>query len=125
METEVWKPISGFEKHYEVSNLGRVKRLTGFSAGQCLRPGISGTKYPNVVLHVHNKRNTRRIHLLVAEAFLGPRPKGYEVNHKDGNKQNAAASNLEYVTPSENHLHAFRIGLRPSKRYLSLQALPS
>ena len=47
----------------------------------------------------------------MAVAFLGPVPDGYEVNHKSGDKSDSSAFNLEYVTRSENNLHAYRHGL--------------
>lgn len=52
----------------------------------------------------HNEQinYTKYIHGLVAEAFLGPRPEGYQVDHKDGNRSNNHVSNLEYVTHREN-----------------------
>ena len=43
---------------------------------------------------------------MVAAAFIGPRPKGYHINHKDGDKANNCVTNLEYVSPSENAIHA-------------------
>lgn len=45
-------------------------------------------------------------HILVAIAWIGPRPKGFELDHKDGNIRNCAVSNLEYVTPDENRRRA-------------------
>ena len=45
-------------------------------------------------------------HILVAIAWIGPRPKGFELDHKDGNIRNCAVSNLEYVTPEENRRRA-------------------
>ncbi len=51
------------------------------------------------------------MHWLVAEAFLGKRPKKHTINHKDGNKTNNDINNLEYVTSSENTEHAIKLGL--------------
>lgn len=45
-------------------------------------------------------------HILVAFAWIGPRPEGCELDHKDGNIRNCAVSNLEYVTPEENRRRA-------------------
>lgn len=51
------------------------------------------------------------VHALVALAWIGPKPKGMQINHKDGNKLNNAPENLEYVSPSENIKHAYKTGL--------------
>lgn len=60
----------------------------------------------------HCKKTVFRLHRLVAEHFIGdPLPKETDVNHKDGNKQNNSASNLEWCTRSENMKHAIRTGL--------------
>lgn len=57
---------------------------------------------------------TVKVHALVAAAFIGERPEGLDVNHKDGDKTNNRACNLEYVTRSENVLHSFDVlGNRP------------
>lgn len=56
------------------------------------------------------RRRNMPIHSLVALAFIGPRPAGLEIDHKDGNRMNNAAANLEYVTPLENIRRAFRLG---------------
>ena len=54
---------------------------------------------------------TMNVHILVAEAFVGLRPEGMQVNHKDGVMLNNHYSNLEYVTPKQNIHHAMRLGL--------------
>ena len=48
-------------------------------------------------------------HHLVAAAFLGPRPLGMQINHKNGIKTDNYFTNLEYVTPSQNSWHAYHI----------------
>ncbi|MFE5595675.1 HNH endonuclease [Streptomyces sp. NPDC056549] len=58
----------------------------------------------------------RLIHLLIAETYLGPKPDGHQVNHRDGNPSHNAAANLEYVTPSENVRHSLAVwGVRRAK----------
>ncbi len=110
---EVFKEIAGFND-YAVSTLGRVRRLTkgrGARAGWILKPQRSGGGYRHVAFYAGGKQAMRKGHQLVAVAFLWPRP-GLEVNHIDGNKANNRLDNLELVTRSENHLHAYRTGLK-------------
>lgn len=69
-------------------------------------------------LQIHTTRNgkqyMRYIHRLVAECYLD-NPKGLrEVNHIDGNKQNNSVENLEWCTTRDNHLHAYKTGLKPN-----------
>jgi len=104
---EVWRIIPSFEK-YAVSNFGRVKRVTpafGTRPGRLLTPWLSRKGYPTV--HVGRKRE---VHVLVALAFLGPRPEGYEINHKDAKPANSYLDNLEYVTHQRNMQHAAENG---------------
>jgi hypothetical protein len=56
----------------------------------------------------HSKRTTP-IASLVGLAFIGPKPTGLQINHKDGNKTNNRSDNLEYCTAQENRLHAVRV----------------
>lgn len=112
---EVWKPIENYDE-YEVSNHGRVRRwfrsdLRMYRGRfKILKPGISKGYY-KVELYSNKVSKTKKIHRLVAKAFiLNPENKP-EVNHIDGNPLNNHISNLEWVTQSENGLHAYRIGL--------------
>ncbi len=124
---EEWRPIPGVESWYEASSLGRVRRLHG--AGKSSKPptvlratetGSNPARpYLAVGLSVAGVSMTRSVHRLVAETFLGVRPAGLEVNHIDGDKQNNAASNLEYVTRTENMRHAQRIGIWSNYRGVS------
>lgn len=120
--TEEWKPVVGFENHYEVSSLGAIRRLTdglrrGIKAGFVIKQHVIKSGYVIVGLYNRDtgKRHSLQVHNIVTAAFLGPKPRGMQVNHIDGNKQNRAASNFEYVTASENQCHANRIGLRVKK----------
>lgn len=121
---EIWKDITGFEGHYQVSNLGRVKSLEWiYYSGQghyakkvqpekILSQKISKKTGYCIVLLYGEKRHYCSVHRLVAEAFL-PKLEGKTIiNHKDGNKQNNKVENLEWVTYSENTIHALRHGLR-------------
>lgn len=89
--------------NYAVSNFGRVRRL----GGKFLRPVQRG-RYLSVNLGA-NKQTY--IHHLVAAAFIGPRPVGWQINHIDGDRWNNMWTNLEYVTPKGNQQHASRLGL--------------
>jgi hypothetical protein len=114
-EYEEWRPVVGFEGVYEISSLGRVRRIlksSGTKAGRMLKPQYSNPDgYPSVVLYVQQEGRFRFLHHLVAEAFIGPRPAGKEINHIDGNKKNPDVKNLEYVSPSQNRKHAVDHGL--------------
>lgn len=107
---EVWMPVVGWETHYAVSNLGRVMRT---SPGKRTRPGKILVTTPNSCgyPYVEIGRKGYKVHALVAAAFIGPRPSGMQINHKDGNKQNNRLENIEYCTQSENIRHSYRHGM--------------
>lgn len=107
---ENWKPIINFEGLYEVSDLGRIRNIkTGRVLKACPeRHGyLSLSVYPKGRERKHFKPARE-----VANAFIGPRPKGYQINHKNGIKTDNRAENLEYVTPSQNLKHAVKLGLK-------------
>lgn len=107
--TEVWRAVVGYEGFYSVSNLGRIRNDRN---GHILQwtPGSKTAIYPCVRLSANGNRKTRTIHTLVAEAFIGPRAAPQiQVNHIDGNKLNPCAANLEYLTRSDNQLHACHV----------------
>ncbi len=111
---EEWLPIVGHEGWYEVSNFGRIKRVTpGGSSyvGRLLKPSKHRDGYIKVLLSQDGVERHYQRHCLVARAFIGPRPDGMQINHKNGDKTCNHVDNLEYVTPGENLKHAFRIGL--------------
>ena len=99
---EEWRPVVGYEGLYVVSTLGRVRNAQNERLLQgCWRPG----EYRRVMLTKNGKHSYKHIHILVALAFLGPRPPRKDVNHRDGDKWNARLANLEYVTRTKNNLH--------------------
>jgi hypothetical protein len=114
---EEWLPALGWEGYYEVSNLGRVRslsRLTRYRGrwltGRILRLKLDDWGYLRARFCVDMKQRQVRVAGLVAHAFIGPRPPGMTIDHKDGNKLNNAASNLEYVTNKENTRRAIALG---------------
>lgn len=117
---EEWRPIVGFEGWYSVSNLGRIRRENGISnrtkPGFILKNFLNSQGYPRVDLHVNGRRYSRQVHQLVALTFIGPCPHGKEINHIDSNRDNPNLLNLEYVTRSENTLHAYRNGRGPDNK---------
>ncbi len=91
-------------------NIGRVKSL--FSRKErILFTSTDRRGYPRVTLCVHGRR-TIRIHRLVAQTFITNPENKRECNHKDGVKLNNNVNNLEWVTSSENQLHAYKTGLK-------------
>jgi hypothetical protein len=113
---ERWKTV--FEGFYEVSDHGRIRRM---DTGHILTAW--GRRYPKVTLSIRGVRKAVQIHQLVAQEFIGPCPQGKEVNHKDGVKKNIHYKNLEYMTPSQNHLHAVALGLHRSGERCNLAKL--
>lgn len=113
MKFESWRPIPSFDG-YQVSDHGRVKSLSrtvtgknGISHGvseRLLIPEINDQGYYRVGLSVNNKIKRFKVHQLVAMAFLGHTPCGYElvVNHKNFNRSDNWVGNLELVTQREN-----------------------
>lgn len=124
---EIWKDIKGYEKLYQISNLGRVRSLNHIASkgvkdimykGKILKPFLDGKKnYLQVCLSKNNQKKKFLIHRLVAETFIDNFEHKREVNHKDGNKQNNCVDNLEWVTSKENKKHAWENGYYDTDRF--------
>jgi len=100
---ERWKPILGFEGLYEVSNWGRIRSLAKPNMpGQLMKQQLKKRGYLTVSLSKENKRSNPFVHKLVAEAFIGQRPTGKQIDHIDGDKRNNILPNLHYVTAKQN-----------------------
>lgn len=96
---EEWRDIEGFEGLYQVSNLGEVR---SFYKNKKLKPFRSMGHFV-VHLSKNKTRTIKRVHHLVLEAFVGPRPDGMECRHfPDRNTTNNKLDNLIWGTRSEN-----------------------
>ena len=95
---EIWSQFRDF--NYMVSTLGRVKN----SSGKIIKdnPKNKHSKYRRIHLSKNGKKFYFFVHRLVWEAFNGPIPEGYQVNHIDENPENNCLSNLNLLTPKEN-----------------------
>lgn len=117
-QAEEWRPVPvhPFGDRYDVSNLGFVRNR---STGLVLKgaPNSKGYLCVNLYAGEEGRRNRSfTIHKLVCIAFQGPCPPGMQANHKDTNKQNNRADNLEWTTPLGNTQHAIENGRAP-RRY--------
>jgi len=106
---EIWKDIHKYEGYYQVSNFGRVKSLKRKSMGRRVKERIMKSSsrsrtnpYLTVNLSVEGAVKKFSIHVLVAEAFIGARPLGLQVDHIDYNPLNNHWSNLQYVSQRTN-----------------------
>ena len=123
---EQWRDIPGWEGLYQVSNIGQVRSLdreirciNGVLKrlrGKVLTPAAAPSGHMSVVL---GRGNTKQVHQLVMSAFVGPKPAGMEVLHKDHNPGNNRRSNLKYGTRSENVLMDYDAGVRIRKQVVS------
>ena len=128
MTEERWLPVVGFEGQYEVSDQGRVRSLPHLvrvvargteakrlSPGRMLRPGKMNRGHLGVVI---GRGNTKQVHQLVMEAFVGPRPSKKELGgtvdilHLNGNPADNRLVNLRYGTRAENIRQDYERGVR-------------
>lgn len=116
---EEWRDIVGLESLYMVSNYGRIKRLyrsffrvngrLQYHEEKILNLPPDKDGYSRICLSYKGKRFEKKVHRIVAEAFVG-NPTGMVINHKNGVKNCNIVSNLEITTVKENNLHSFRMG---------------
>ena len=127
---EIWKTIEG-HPNYMVSNFGRVKS----NKTRCIKKSvhidgdgyhlINQTTHPTGYKMLKVDGETKKVHRLVAEAFIGNERNLKEINHIDGDKSNNNSSNLEWCTRSENLIHAYKTGLRkPIQGHEKVNAKP-
>lgn len=119
---ERWLPVPGWPG-YEVSNLGQVRSLPRFVRrqrgnlhrvhGRTLSQSVQKGDVPYRIVNMHGasgRRAARRVHAVVLEAFVGPRPPGLLVRHLNGDPADNSLANLKYGTATENNRDTSRHG---------------
>jgi hypothetical protein len=122
--TELWKDIPNYEGLYQVSNLGSVKSLSNDKKRKekILKPSKDGKGYYIISLCKEGGKKTIRVHVLVAMAFLGHKPDGtmkIVPDHKDTDKLNNRADNLELITNREN-IERYWLTQKSSSQYIGV-----
>ena len=106
MKKEYWKPVVGYEEHYQVSNFGRVKSIK-FGKEIILKQHIRGGYY-SVVLSKNGIVKRYSVHRLVAQAFIDNSDNLPQINHKDEDKTNNNVDNLEWCDSEYNNNYGTR-----------------
>jgi hypothetical protein len=110
----IWRPVAGYEGVYSVSDRGLVRRDApgkGARPGKLLRLARHTYGYHRVTLVVNGIQRKYFVHHLVAEAFIGLRPDGACIHHRDNDKTNNTPNNLEWTTLAANTVYQHRDGL--------------
>jgi hypothetical protein len=117
---EQWKEVEGYEGFYMVSSSGKIKGVDrlircsrgGFQLlkGKIISPQLNNAGYYTIRLSKFGSKKSFLVHRIVAAAFVENKHQKPAVNHKDSNRQNNNADNLEWVTYSENTMHGVSCG---------------
>lgn len=108
MDVSSWKVVKPFSRYL----IGPNGEVFSKISNRLLKTQIKKSGYVSVCISDDNKQEKHvLVHRLVAKAYVPNPDDKPQVNHKDGNKQNNHYSNLEWVYPSENQKHAYKIGL--------------
>jgi hypothetical protein len=108
-DTEIWKDIPGYENLYQVSNLGRVRKLPLNRFNVVKKLTIMNGYFTTRLTKVRRQRKTSFVHRLVAEAFI-PNPENKPfINHINECRRDNRVENLEWCTQGENNIHSLRV----------------
>lgn len=115
MQKEISVKNIQFNQKYMIDEAGQI--WSPYRGGRYLHPSPTKKGYERIVLQTSEGRKTFQVHRLVLETFNPiDNPEEMQVNHIDGNKQNNSLDNLEWVTGSENMVHALDTGLQIPKK---------
>lgn len=115
-DSEIWKPVPGFEGIYEVSNMGQLRSLDRVLSsgrrwkGRILKQSLTWNGYFYLNLSKDGIYYRRYLHRLVLEAFVGPSPEGMEACHENGVRGDNRPENLRWDTRTENVKDAIKHG---------------
>lgn len=137
-EQEIWKDIIGYEGIYQISNFGRIKSLDRINCvghklhGKIKKAVADKDGYLQVRLSINGLTKTYKVHRLVATAFIDNPLNFPQINHKDENKVNNTANNIEWCDCKYNlnygtardrikhHIDYLEIGRKRSKAVLQI-----
>lgn len=118
-----WRPIKGYEGLYEVSSSGCVRSLKRKTTnGRILIPVKTNAGYYRITLSKNGERRNFTVHRLVAEAFLDNPERHPSINHKNEDKGDNRAENLEWCTVKYNNEYNGRQAKVGEKRKVPIEA---
>ena len=113
---KLWSAVVGSDGKFEVSNHGEIRKV---ATGNPVTLSTTSAGYLCCFVASYGERKLRKVHIMVAEAFIGSRPEGHEVAFEDGVKANCRLSNLRYGTPKEHAEDRIRRGFVPGSAKLT------